>query len=340
MAKLKILLSDSFNPYFNLAVERWLFETLETDCQLLYLWRNHDTVVIGRSQNPWLECDLVKMQADEVSLVRRLTGGGAVFHDLGNTNFSFISPESAHNKQVNGAIIIAALQRLQLKAELAGRNDIIVQHPTTGESRKISGSAYRIAGGRALQHGTLLLSADLLRLSEYLKPRPKKLLAKGITSVRSRVMNLSDMRPDIEHSSICEAIIQSFAAHYNEPVTVEELATDKLKELTAIKSYIDELSHWDWQYAKTLPFTHHLEQQFAWGGLDILLQVNQGQITSIKVYSDALHPEIAESIEVKLADMRYCPTALQQAFIELANSHPTFKQEYQACLQWLLAEIG
>lgn len=200
MTKLRVVLSDSFNPYFNLAVERWLLETLEPNCQVLYLWRNHDTVVIGRSQNPWLECNLTKMQADEVALVRRPTGGGAVFHDLGNTNFTFLTHGAGYDKQANSAIITKALASLNLKAMAVGRNDIVVEDPSSGELRKISGSAYRELADRALHHGTLLICADLQRLAEYLNPRKKKLAAKGVQSVRSRVINLIEVKPDIEHT--------------------------------------------------------------------------------------------------------------------------------------------
>ena len=237
MTKLRVVLSDSFNPYFNLAVERWLFETLEPDCQVLYLWRNHDTVVIGRSQNPWLECNLGKMQDDEIALVRRPTGGGAVFHDLGNTNFTFLSSGQTYDKHANSAIITTALAAMNLKATAVGRNDIVIEDPTSGDLRKISGSAYRELPDRALHHGTLLICADLKRLAEYLNPRKKKLEAKGVQSVRSRVMNLIEIKPDIEHASLCEAIIASFCNWHQATCTVEELDTDSLRFHPQIQAY-------------------------------------------------------------------------------------------------------
>lgn len=340
MAKVRVILSDSFNPYFNLAVERWLFETLEPDTHILYLWRNHDTVVIGRGQNPWLECNLTKMQDDEVSLVRRPTGGGAVFHDLGNTNFSFLTRRQNHNRQINIQIIISALEQLNFKAMAVGRNDIMVEEPVSGQPRKISGSAYREQGDRALHHGTLLICADLQRLADYLNPRKKKLEAKGVQSVRSRVMNLIEINPHIEHLILAEAVIEQFCSWYRTACTIEEIDSDQLRSQPQIQAYFNELKQWDWQFGKTLPFTHHLERQFAWGGLDILLNVAQGKIEQAQIYSDTLEPELAENMQIKLQGLNYDSAMIGQAFNELVLNCPAFAREYKECWQWLSKELN
>jgi len=339
MTKLRVVISDSFNPYFNLAVERWLLDTLTPDTQILYLWRNHDTVVIGRSQNPWLECNLVKMQEDEIALVRRPTGGGAVFHDLGNTNFTFLTEGKQYDKQANSSIIIGALSRLGLKANAVGRNDIVVEDPRNGELRKVSGSAYRELSDRALHHGTLLICADLQRLALYLNPRSKKLAAKGVQSVRSRVMNLIELNPTLEHILLCEAIVESFCAWHQQSCTIEELDRDNLQNLPQIKAYHDELKHWDWQYGKTLPFSHHLEHQFSWGGIDILLQVVEGKIAACHVYSDSLLPELTDPLQAKLVGLTYCRDQFHTSMLELVAAYPLYQTEYQQCLDWLLTEV-
>lgn len=155
--------------------------------RVLFLWRNADTVVIGRAQNPWKECNTRRMEEDHVRLARRSSGGGAVFHDLGNTCFTFMAGKPEYDKTVSTAIVLAALNSLGVTAEASERNDLVVK--TDSGDRKVSGSAYRETMDRGFHHGTLLLNADLSRLANYLNPDQKKLQAKGITSVRGRVAN-------------------------------------------------------------------------------------------------------------------------------------------------------
>lgn len=176
--------------------------------KILFLWRNAETVVIGQSQNPWKECNTRRMEQDGIRLARRSSGGGAVFHDLGNTCFTFMAGKPGYDKSVSTDIILQALRQLGVTAGASGRNDLVME--TADGPRKISGSAYRETQDRGFHHGTLLLNADLERLADYLNPDPKKLQAKGITSVRSRVANLAEFLPGISHEQVCEAIVQAF----------------------------------------------------------------------------------------------------------------------------------
>jgi lipoate---protein ligase len=197
-----LYLSHDLDPMTNLALEAWLFERAPLTSPILFLWRNASTVVIGRAQNPWLECDLDQMQRDHVTLARRVSGGGAVFHDLGNTNFTFIHPTQAYDRHRNLTLLCELLQSLGIPAEVSGRNDLQVPSPDTpGGYRKISGNAFRETKDRCLHHGTLLMNADLARLTRYLTPSPKKLMTKGIPSVRSRVMNLREINPSLTHAT-------------------------------------------------------------------------------------------------------------------------------------------
>ena len=207
---LRILKSAVTNPWFNLATEDWIFNTLDADSHTLFLWRNSETVVIGRSQNPWVECKTDKMEADEVFLARRQSGGGAVFHDLGNTNFTFLSPKDDYDQVANFTIIINALKKLGIDAKLSGRNDMQVG------DKKISGSAFKHAADRSFHHGTLLVNADMQKLGDYLNPHPLKLKAKGIKSVRARVANLVEFNEDITHEILSQAIIEAFCACYRD----------------------------------------------------------------------------------------------------------------------------
>ena len=179
MSRLRLLLSDSHDPLFNLAVEECIFRQMDPGQRVLFLWRNANTVVIGRAQNPWKECNTRRMEEDGVTLARRSSGGGAVFHDLGNSCFTFMAGKPGYDKSVSTAIVLDALRRLGVEAFASGRNDLLVATPDG--DRKVSGSAYRETQDRGFHHGTLLLDADLGHLTNYLNPDPKKLAAKGIS---------------------------------------------------------------------------------------------------------------------------------------------------------------
>ena len=202
MSTLRLLISDSYDPWFNLAVEECIFRQMPATQRVLFLWRNADTVVIGRAQNPWKECNTRRMEEDNVRLARRSSGGGAVFHDLGNTCFTFMAGKPEYDKTISTSIVLNALNSLGVTAEASGRNDLVVKTPDG--DRKVSGSAYRETMDRGFHHGTLLLNADLSRLANYLNPDKKKLQAKGITSVRGRVANLVELLPGITHEQSCD----------------------------------------------------------------------------------------------------------------------------------------
>lgn len=189
--------------------------------RVLFLWRNANTVVIGRAQNPWKECNTRRMEEDGVTLARRSSGGGAVFHDLGNSCFTFMAGKPGYDKGVSTAIVLDGLKRLGITASASGRNDLLVA--TADGDRKVSGSAYRETQDRGFHHGTLLLDADLGRLANYLNPDPKKLAAM-ITSVRSRVANLCELLPGIDHQQVNDALIESFFHYYGERVAPEHIS--------------------------------------------------------------------------------------------------------------------
>jgi lipoate-protein ligase A len=165
--------SVSHDPWFNLALEEWLFESAGPEEMVFYLWRNGPTVVIGRHQNPWVECRLEDMDRDGVKLARRPTGGGAVYHDLGNTNFTFTCRRDVYDVERQIGVILDGLRRVGVEARFSGRNDIVVG------DRKVSGSAFRGRKDRWLHHGTLLLHADLGRLGHYLTAPPPRSRARA-----------------------------------------------------------------------------------------------------------------------------------------------------------------
>lgn len=331
--KLRILKSAVTNPWFNLATEDWIFNTLDPDSHTLFLWRNSETVVIGRSQNPWVECKIDKMEADEVFLARRQSGGGAVFHDLGNTNFTFLSPKEDYDQEANFTIIVNALKKLGINAEQSGRNDMQVG------DKKISGSAFKHALDRSFHHGTLLVDANMQKLSDYLNPHPLKLQAKGIKSVRSRVANLVEFNADINHEVLSEAIIEAFCEYYDDTAPVKELDEASLAKQPALDKYYQQMVDWDWRFGKTPQFNHHIETRFDWGIIDLHMDVQQAVITEVVIFSDALNVELIELLKETLTDIKYNRNEVKAKLGKLAKAHAELAAQVSDVSEWLLSEM-
>ena len=331
--KLRILKSAVTNPWFNLATEDWIFNTLDPDSHTLFLWRNSETVVIGRSQNPWVECKIDKMEADDVFLARRQSGGGAVFHDLGNTNFTFLSPKADYDQDANFTIIINALKKLGIDADLSGRNDMQV------DDKKISGSAFKHAADRSFHHGTLLVNADMQKLGNYLNPHPLKLKAKGIKSVRARVANLVEFNEDINHETLSEAIIEAFCEYYGDTTPVEELDEASLAKQPTLNKYYQQMADWDWRFGKTPEFTHHIETRFDWGIIDLHLDVKQAVITEVVIFSDALNVELIDLLKESLTDVKYNKETIKAKLDELGKAHPELAAHIEDVGSWMVREL-
>ena len=331
--KLRILKSAVTNPWFNLATEDWIFNTLNPDSHTLFLWRNSETVVIGRSQNPWVECKTDKMEADDVFLARRQSGGGAVFHDLGNTNFTFLSPSDAYDQEANFTVIINALKKLGIDATLSGRNDMQVG------DRKISGSAFRHAADRSFHHGTLLVNANMQKLGDYLNPHPLKLKAKGIKSVRARVANLVDFNETINHETLSDAIIEAFCEYHGETTQVEQLDEASLAKQPTLNAYYQQMADWDWRFGKTPEFTHHIETRFDWGMMDVHMDVKQAMITEVVIFSDALNVELIDLLKETLTGIKYNKPEIKDKLDDLTKAQPELTAQVSDFEQWLVGEM-
>ncbi|PKH81798.1 lipoate--protein ligase [Psychrobacter sp. 4Bb] len=331
--KLRILKSAVTNPWFNLATEDWIFNTLNPDSHTLFLWRNSETVVIGRSQNPWVECKTDKMEADDVFLARRQSGGGAVFHDLGNTNFTFLSPSDAYDQEANFTIIINALKKLGIDATLSGRNDMQVG------DRKISGSAFKHAADRSFHHGTLLVNANMQKLGDYLNPHPLKLKAKGIKSVRARVANLVDFNETINHETLSDAIIEAFCEYHGESAQVEQLDEASLAKQPTLNAYYQQMADWDWRFGKTPEFTHHIETRFDWGMMDVHMDVKQAMITEVVIFSDALNVELIDLLKNTLTGVKYNKPEIKNKLDDLAIAQSELATQVSDFEKWLVGEM-
>ena len=208
-------------PYRNLAVERYLLEHTPAGSVTLYLWQNKNTVVIGRNQNPWAECNMAQLRRDGVHLVRRLSGGGAVYHDSGNLNFTFLTDARTYNLARQLEVILTALKSLGINAEKSGRNDILV------DGRKVSGNAFYTSGAKKYHHGTLLIDVKTDKMAKYLTVSPLKLQAKGVSSVKSRVLNLKSVCPFLTVPVLQNALVRSFAEIYGSEVLLYAKRVDE-----------------------------------------------------------------------------------------------------------------
>lgn len=314
--KFKIYLSESFDPKFNLSIEEWLMDFSEPDEVILFLWQNENTIVIGRNQNPYKECDVKKLKEDGVCLIRRLSGGGAVYHDMGNLNFTFIASDDNYDVENNLKVIIDAIDKFGIKGVFNGRNDLLVKE------RKFSGNAFISDKGKNCHHGTLLVDVDLDKLSGYLTVSPLKLKSKGIDSVLSRVLNLKEICPQMTIESLKTALIASFNEFYNtkaELIILNENSIDVTK-------YVKKYNSWDWNYSESPDFSIVLENKFNWGILEINLELSDGKIKDCKIFTDAIEPKDFKVLEKSLINVQFKRSAIL-GIIEKHIKNDKIKQE-------------
>jgi len=326
--KSKIVLSDSYDPWHNLALEEFLFRNVEENQVILYLWQNQNTVVIGRNQNAWKECRCTKLESDGGKLARRLSGGGAVFHDLGNLNFTFIMDRSLYDLHKQLQVILQATKRLGIHAEFSGRNDLTV------DGKKFSGNAFYFEENKAYHHGTVLIDVDANKVASYLQVSKEKMVAKGVDSVQSRITNLCNYLPALTIEKMKETLKLSFQELYGEcpePILIKNTDHD-LKELYA------KYSSWDWLYGKTPQFDVVFETRFPWGGIDLGLTLRNGRITESKIYSDAMNANLIEHIGSSLVDLPLKSESILQALdtVEVAEED---MQVIQDMKHWLKTKI-
>ena len=288
--------STSTDGWENLAQDEYFLDTLQPRDTLLYFYINQNAVIIGKNQNPWKECDLTAMERDGVQLVRRISGGGAVYHDMGNLNFSFILGKDRYDVPRQLDVILKAVRSFGIDCEFSGRNDLLA------DGKKFSGNAFCARGDLRQHHGTLLLNSDLGKLQNYLHPDPKKLKAKGVNSVRSRVGNLQ-----IDTHSMLRAIRRAFEESYGE---VTDLSAPDGQKLLP---YLEKQRSWDWRLGKTPSFDLELSERFPWGGVQILLTLKEGRVSHAQVYSDAMDPALPECVSQKLIGCRCSSQALYEA---------------------------
>ena len=314
-----IVKSHSHDPYFNLALEDYLLQQMagaqkEALQAILYLWQNENTVVIGRNQNAWAECKTELLEAEGGRLARRTTGGGAVFHDLGNLNFSLLMPQADFDIGRNFQMIIDTVRRANIPAERSGRNDILA------DGLKFSGNAFRIDHGVGLHHGTLLVSSAFERVGRYLTVAPAKLQARGVASVRSRITNLNAFRPELDVAYWMDQLEQVFIGSFANSKDGTQQTSDIIhttshdyRQDPLLLHLEEKFASWDWRFGETLRFDAELDEHLGWGHVRLGFKVEHGHVSAVRFFSDALDSDWIAHMEHSLLNLPFRSAILTQA---------------------------
>ena len=297
--------------WLNLARDGCFLENNKKGDVILYFYVNKNAVIIGRNQNAWKECSIANMDADGVQLVRRHSGGGAVFHDNGNLNFSFITDEKHYDLNRQMRVILNAVSKLGLKAELSGRNDITV------DGKKFSGNAFSLAKGNRSHHGTMLVNADLTKLSNYLCVSKEKMRSKGIDSVRARVCNLCELSSGLTVEAMRRLVIESFIEEYG---AASEYVFDGTA-LAEVEERRERLASWEGRFGKTPQFDFETDKRFSFGDTQIYFNLRDGVIRETKVYSDCLDTELTTEIENALTGVHFRKEEIKAALSKMKDQN-------------------
>jgi lipoate-protein ligase A len=298
---MKYIESFSNNPYYNLAFEEYCFNNLPRDEDFVYLWINSPTIVVGKNQNTIEEINGEYIKANNIAVVRRITGGGAVYQDLGNLNFSIFTNVVGKEKIDFGQInipILKSLEKFGIMAELSGRNDL------TLDGKKISGIAQSVWKKRILNHGTILFDTDLGVLSDALNVKADKIESKGVKSVRSRVTNIKPhMTDDISILEFKDMLLNHIFKYHEEEAVEYKLSVEQLSEIQNL--YENRYDKWDWNYGESPDFGWKNYKRFASGSVELRLEIKSGLIEEAKIYGDFFGTKEVVGLEEKLKGAKY-----------------------------------
>ncbi|MFT4414818.1 lipoate--protein ligase [Fredinandcohnia humi] len=318
------------DPRINLAIEEYALKNLSIDETYLLFYINEPSIIIGKNQNTIEEINTQYVEENGIHVVRRLSGGGAVYHDLGNLNFSFITKddgESFHNFRKFTEPVIEALKKLGVNAELSGRNDIEV------EGRKISGNAQFSTKGRMFSHGTLMLNSEIENVVSALKVKKDKIESKGIKSVRSRVANISEfLSEEITIEQFRELLLR-YIFNTDGDIPMYELTGDDWEKIHQLSK--ERYQNWDWNYGRSPKFNLQNTHRFPVGQIDVRLEVQKGIIENCKIYGDFFGVGDVGEIENLLVGKRYEKAELDKALENIDIQHYFGKISKEDFLQLL-----
>ncbi|MGI5920961.1 MAG: lipoate--protein ligase [Syntrophomonadaceae bacterium] len=305
------IVNNSHHPYFNLALEEYVLTTMDKSHKYCILWQNEPAVIVGRNQNTAGEINEALVNAEGIKVVRRITGGGAVYHDLGNLNFTFIVPETGL-KQFDFARftrpVIRTLALLGVDARNEGRNDITIA------GRKISGNAQCRRRGRIMHHGTILFDTDFTVLEKVLTAGQDKIQSHGVASVRSRVTNIKEHLPaDISIQDFKNLLLKTIKEEEN--LTDYHLSAEELAEVNQLAQ--SKYSTWEWNYGTSPWFNVRLQKRFDWGAVEIRLGVKKGLVTSCRIWGDFFALKELDSLEKHFLSRSYSNQEMIRALQEI-----------------------
>lgn len=295
---MRYLRNNHTDPYFNMAFDEYCLEQLTIDEPVFFLWQNRPSVIMGANQEVHTEVNLDYLKENDIALARRVTGGGAVYHDLGNLNYTIVGssddlerdyPEYTH-------YMLQALQKLGVPATLSGRNDILV------EGRKVSGFAKRVCKNRLMIHGTLMFDVNLEQLTQALCPSESKLQSKGIASVRSRVANLCEYLPEITDISIFKQKLESILSN-NYTDQEWKLSQEDIQNIEQLAH--DKFERWEWIYGHSPRATLNFSERLACGTVHIHLNIAENRITSCQFGGDFIGNLPTNELEKALTGLPY-----------------------------------
>ncbi len=305
--------NNSTDPYFNLAAEEFVLKNFKEDCFML--WRNRPSIIVGKHQNTLAEINIDYVRKEKIDVVRRLSGGGTVFHDLGNLNFTFIQNAKDEKNLVDfkkyTMPIVEVLQQMGVDAKFEGRNDIMVS------GKKISGNAEHVFKNRVLHHGTLLFLSNLSDLSKALKVNPLKYQDKGVKSVRSRVTNIGEHLLQKITVDEFKNTILNYIINTNENAELYDYSKEDIIGINKLVE--DKYSTWEWNFAYSPKYYFEKSAQTKKGSVEVQINVVKGIIESVKISGDFLREIDKQEIEDKLAGTRHQPDTIYKTLQEVLS---------------------
>ncbi len=327
---MKFIENNSIDPHYNLAFEEYVFKNVDFNEDFVLLWRNGPSIIIGKNQNTIEEINMDFVKENNINVVRRVTGGGAVYHDLGNLNFSFITKAESNliDFKTYNIPVIKALEKLGVNCELSGRNDIVI------DGKKFSGIAQSIIKGRVLNHGTLLFESKLDTLSKALNVKRDKIESKGVKSVSSRVTNIKPyVKNDIDVLQFKQVLLKNIFEYFNQPIEVYELSEDDKNNIQKLVD--DRYGTWEWNYGKSPKFNYKGYNRFAGGCVEARLQVEKGMIENCKIYGDFFGKGDIQELEQKIKGLKYDINAVNEVLSDVTVEDylgRISKEEFVQCL--------